>query len=250
MTDEAETEIIEAEPTVPAAAGTHALDVSPSHVTRQRSLTFYVALPLVFLTVALLGGMRIAGGDLSFVFLKPPLFCLIFSAALMALFFRSGAIRLGGWLSEDLGMMQNAANAIVLVTLFAACTQLFNAVIPEQGISFWVVGFCFFWTLWNNLFADFDRQRLFRSLAGLFSLAFIIKFVVLAGFASTAADRGFIERILQDPSGEALTYLLDIPRFSPATGYLQFFTCAAFLLGLLLLPSSPPANTTDRLEKR
>jgi hypothetical protein len=79
-----------------------------------------------------------------------------------------GLIAIDGWLSDDLTVVKNAANLLILVTLFAATVQLFNSLLPEQGLPFWVVGFCFFWTIWNNLFAEFAPKRLLKSLLALF----------------------------------------------------------------------------------
>src|SRR4030095_16924406 len=102
-------------------------DARRDAATRQRLVLRYLMLPFIFLTVALLGGLRLSGIDSSFVFLKPPLLCLIFSAILLALFFRAGLVRLNGWFSEDFPLLKNIVNGSVLVTLFAATTQLFNS---------------------------------------------------------------------------------------------------------------------------
>ena len=197
----------------------------------------YILVPLLFLTVALFGGMRLAATDGSFIFLKPALVCLILASIALALFFRSGLISLRGWLAEDFSLLKNAVNAAVLISLFAATTQLFNSLLPEQGLPFWIIAFCFFWTLWNNLFADFDTKRLLRSLGGLFALAFVVKYLVLANLTAPTND-SWIRGILENPTQEAFTWLLDLPRFSSGTGYIQFFAAAFYLAGLFLLPAS------------
>jgi hypothetical protein len=110
-------------------------------------------------------------------------------------------------------------------------------VIPESGIPFWIVSFCFLWTLWNNLFSNFDTKRLLRSLAAMFSLAFVVKYVVLANLARPA-DQGWLDAIINNPAQTAATWLLDIPQFSAATGYLQFFTIAIFVIALWFFPNS------------
>ncbi|MBC7901195.1 MAG: hypothetical protein H7070_14210, partial [Saprospiraceae bacterium] len=125
----------------------------------QKHYLFYFLLPFIFLTVALLGGLRLSDADNSFIFLKPALFCLIFASVMLVLFFRTGLIRLDGWFSENFGITKNVSNAGVLLTLFAGNVQLFNSLLPEQGLPFWIVAFCFSWTLWNNLFADFDTKK-------------------------------------------------------------------------------------------
>jgi hypothetical protein len=209
--------------------------------TNQKFVSRYLAMPFIFLTVSLLGGLRLSGIDSSFVFLKPALFCLVFSSVMLVLFFRAGLIRLDGWFTEEFSTLKNLANGAVIATLFAATTQLFNSLIPEQGLPYWIVGFCFFWTLWNNLFADFDTKKLLRSLGGLFGLAFVVKYLVLFNLAAPAG-RTWFERLTENPGQEAFTWLLDLPRFAPGTGYIQFFTLALYLLGLFLLPASTRAS--------
>ena len=196
----------------------------------------YVIIPIVFLTVAMLGGLRISGLDGAFVFVRPALICLIFAAILLILFARSKVLETNGWFSESFPMLKNVANGFVIAALFAAATQVFNSLIPEQGLMFWIVAFCFFWTLWNNLFADFDTQKLFRSLGALFGLAFVAKYLILANLTAPAG-RTWLEALMENPGQEAVTRLLDLPRFSGATGYIQFFAVGLFLLGLYLFPS-------------
>ena len=200
----------------------------------QKSYLQYVLLPLIFLTVALLGGLRISQTDGAFVFLKPPLVCLIFATILLVLFFRANLIKLDGWFSENFSTLKNVANAAILVSLFAASTQVFNALLPERGLPFWIFAFCFFWTLWNNLFAEFDTKRLLQSLGGLFGLAFVVKYLILAGLTAPA-NKNWIQGIFENPAQEAFTWLLDLPKFAPATGYIQFFTLVFYLIGLFLL---------------
>ena len=67
----------------------------------QKYFLQYIILPLIFLTAALLGGLRISAVNATFLFLKPPLVCLIFAVILLVLFFRANLIRLNGWFSEN-----------------------------------------------------------------------------------------------------------------------------------------------------
>jgi len=203
----------------------------------QRSVLVYILLPLIFLAATLLGGLRLGAADNAFIFLKPALICLVFAAVMMVLFFRSGLLRLDGWFSERFSTLQNIANAAVLLTLFSASTQLFNSLLPEKGLPFWVVGFCFFWTLWNNLFADFDTKKLLRSLGALFGMAFVVKYLVLSNLTATG-DANLLQRIFENPTKEAFTWLLDLPKYAGGTGYIQFFTLALYLIGLFLTPRS------------
>jgi len=211
---------------------------APNQIANQK---VYLLLPFIFLTVTLLGGLRLASADGAFIFWRPALFCLISAAILMVLFFRARLISVEGWFSEDFSTLKNIANAAVLTTLFTASAQIFNALLPEQGLPFWVFAFCFFWTLWNNLFADFDVRKLLRSLGALFGLAFVVKYLILANFVAPS-NESWWQGILQNPTKEALTYLFDLPRFSGGTGYIQFFTVVLYLLGVFLFPVSSVKN--------
>lgn len=195
----------------------------------------YLVLPFLFLTVTLLGGLRIGQENGELIFFRPALICLIFGLMLLVLFFRAKLIELDGWLGETLPAVRNAANGLTLVTLFAASTQVFNALIPEQGLPFWVVSFCFFWTLWTNLFAEFDTRRLLQSLGGLFGLAFVAKYLVLINLVPENSEGWLDVLSLKNITQETFAYLLDLPDFSGATGYIQFFTLVLYLIGLFLL---------------
>lgn len=227
------------------------IPASPDNPEKRSFAIRYIALPFIFLTAALLGGLRLSSPDSSFIFLLPALICLIFASVLLFLYARSGLIQINGWLNEEFTITQNVSNAIVLLTLFAASTQLFNSLLPEQGIPFWVVGFCFFWTLWNSLFADLDAKKLLRSLGGLFGLAFALKYLLLANLTAPE-DSGWLRGMLENPGQEVMTRLLELPRYSSGTGYIQFFTAALYLLGLYLLPPKaepkPLALPTRKLD--
>ena len=194
-----------------------------------------LVLPLIFLTVTLLGGMRFGVGSNEFLFIAPPLICLVFGVFLMALFVRSKLIDPSGYFSESFPVLDNITGVLLLVTLFAASVQVFNSLIPEAGLPFWVVAFCFLWTLWNNLFAGFDAKRLLQSLGGLFVLAFAFKYMVLLNFSVEKSDGWWDFLTSGNITGEALSSLLSIPPFSPATGYLQFFALLLFLIGLYFM---------------
>ena len=201
----------------------------------------YLLLPILFLTVALFGGLRFGAADGEFLFIRPPLVALIFAAILLVLFFRANLIKLEGWFSEDFTTLKNTANGAVLITLFFASVQIFNSLLPEQGLPFWILAFCFFWTLWNNLFADFDTKKLIRSLGAMFGLAFVVKYLILINLIAPT-DESWWQNIFKNITKDAFTWLFDLPRFSPATGYIQFFAVIFYLIGLFLLP---PASSKD-----
>lgn len=209
---------------------------------RQRALRLYIFLPLLFLSVALIGGLRLAAADNAFVFLAPALVCLLFAAVMLVLFARGRLIEFEGWFSDDFSTTHNVANGAMLISVFAATAQIFNSVLPESGLPFWVVSFCFAWSLWNNLFAELDNKRLLRSLIALFAFAFVAKYVVLAGLTAPAGDGGWLRSLIENPAKETVTWLLELPRYSSGTGYIQFFCLIFYFLGLYLLPRSTAIN--------
>lgn len=203
----------------------------------------YIVVPMIFLFVSLLGGLRLGAENSEFIFVRPALVCLIFATILVLLFFRARLILLEGWLSDQFPLLENASNALILLTLFAASTQIFNSLIPEKGLPFWIIASFFLWSLWTNLFAEFNSKKLLVSLGSLFAMAFITKYLILSSFTANE-NGGFIQAIFSgDLTKETITYLLDLPRYSSGTGYLQFFALILYLAGLYLLsPTSVDRN--------
>src|SRR6185436_12803087 len=157
--------------------------------TRRRAVARVLLLPLIFLTVALLGGIRVAV-DRTFVFLPPPLVTLVMAALLASLFMRGRLVRLESWLGSRHGVLTNVSHALTLLALFFASAQAFNSVLPEQGLLHWMFAFFFLWTLWNDQFSPFDPFRLLRSLGVLFGTAFVLKHMILASLYSPQVGWG------------------------------------------------------------
>ncbi|MFN6963782.1 MAG: hypothetical protein ACK4S4_08455 [Pyrinomonadaceae bacterium] len=205
---------------------------------RRRAFTF-ILLPLLLLTVTLLGGLRLSDPGLHFVFAAPSLLCLLLAAMTIVLFARGGLIALDGWFSERHSALTLAANSSVIFALFAATVQVYNSLLPERGIMFWIVAFCFVWTLVSYAFAEFDARRLVRGLGAMVGMAFVVKYLLLAG-VTAPANESWMQAMLQNPSKEVLTWLLDLPRYSAATGYIQFFAVAGYVAALWLVPRRSP----------
>ncbi len=191
----------------------------------------FIILPLMFLAVTLFGGLRLSFDANAFLFLKPPLICLILSAILMVLFVRAKLIKIHEFFAEDFSLLKNICNTLILLTLFTATTQVFNSLLPEKSIAFWIIAFCFLWSLQTNLFAELSAKKLLISLASLFGLAFVVKYFVLASLVST--NETWTNKIFSELSAG----LLDLPKFSSATGYIQFFTLILYLAGIYLTSS-------------
>lgn len=219
---------------------------------KNRALVRYVLLPTIFLTVALLGGLRVnpSAGQTegAFVFVAPPLITLVLASMLMLLFVRGRLLEVRRWLSSEHAPLTNVAHALTLGALFFASAQSFNSVLPEAGLLRWMFAFFFLWTLWQNQFSSFDARRLLRSLAVLFGTAFVLKHMLLASLY--APEGGWLKRLAATILEGATLGTLDVQPFAPATGYISFFTLALYVGGLILLPSAPDVETTRAEHER
>ena len=211
--------------------------MTESNRSRNRALLRHVALPMIFLTVALLGGLRVSAEDYVFVFVAPPLITLVLAVLLMLLFVRGHAVEMGRWVASDHPALVNVSHLLTLLSLFFASAQAFNSVLPERGLLHWLFSFFFLWTLWNNQFSSFDARRLLRSLAALFGTAFVLKHMLLASLY--APDGGWLKRIASALLEGVSLGTLDAPAFAPATGYISFFTLALYVTGLFLMTPAP-----------
>ena len=204
--------------------------MSQTNRSRNRALVDFVVLPFLFLTVALLGGLRIGAESRTFIFIAPPLVTLLLATLLLLLFVRGGLLRFHQWVGSDLPPLTNVAHTWMFITIFFASAQAFNSVLPERGLFHWLFSFFFLWTLWNNQFSSFDARRLLRSLTILFGTAFVLKHILLANLYSP--EGGWLKRV----AGTILQGVtLDAPAFAPVTGYIAFFTLALYIAGLILV---------------
>jgi hypothetical protein len=192
-----------------------------------------ITLPLLFLTVALMGGFRSAlTGGMRFV--APDLIFLVLGVLLLGAAFRSGLLVPGLLMSERRAPLENLSGAIVLVALFLASAQVVNILAPEGGLLHLLYCFFFAALLWNTMAAQPDRRRLLHSLFVILASAFLFKYVLLHGLYDPQG--GLTRRVLTALlEGVALGTLQHEP-FAPATGYVAFFTVVLYLAGLALLP--------------
>ena len=211
--------------------------MTPTRSSRNNALVRFILLPMLLLTVALLGGLRASAETHAFVFVAPPLITLILSVLLLSLFTRGHLIELRRWFASEYPLLVNISHALTLLALFFASAQAFNSVLPERGLLFWLFSFFFLWTLWNNQFSSFDARRLLRSLAVLFGTAFVLKHLLLA--ALYAPDGGWLKRLTGALVEGASLGTLEAERFAPATGYISFFTLALYVGALMLITPAP-----------
>jgi drug/metabolite transporter superfamily protein YnfA len=219
------------------------MQMTRSYSSRNRALVRYILIPMVFMIVALLGGLRIDAESHFFVFVPPPLITLILSLLLMILFVRGHAIEWRSWIRSDQPALTNISHLLTLLTLYFASAQAFNSVLPERGLIFLLFSLFFLWTLVNNQFSNFDARRLLRSLVILFGMAFFLKHMLLASLFSPGG--GFGKWLVSTFVDISTLGTIDFLVFAPATGYISFFTLALYVGGLMLLTPTPEPDAMN-----
>jgi hypothetical protein len=202
-------------------------------------LVRHVALPLLFVTAALLGGLRFVGPENEFRFVPPPLMALPLAAFLLALLSRAGLLDVTrDWLDARRPPLENVSNALTLAAAFGATVQVFNAVLPEDTFFNAVFTLVFLLVFWNDLFALMRPQRFLKSFAGLLLAAFLVKYVALAALAAPAdTTAGTIAKALL--RGVTLG-TLESQAYGAATGYVAFVAVALYVVALWA--AAPPRD--------
>jgi hypothetical protein len=192
-----------------------------------------LTLPLVLLTVAALGGVRIAQGG-ALRLMPPTLMSLILSTVLMGALVRSRTLVPARLVNDRRTPLENSSGVVVLVALLVATAQVFTLVTPATGLLAFVVTTFFVLLLWNTLAVEPDRRQLLRSLLVVFGGTFVLKFVVLA--ALYEPQGGLLRRVMLTLlEGVSLGTLGFVPD-GAATGYLAFVTLGLYFVALVLLP--------------
>lgn len=202
-----------------------------------------ILLPLMFLTVALLAGVRI-GGTIGLV--PPSVFALVLGILLVRLLIQSGALAPERLMSSSRSAMANGNGAVVLFTLWAAASQTCALLIPDSGLPRLGFNVFFLILLLNTAAANPDRRRLLRSLAVTFGSAFVVKFVILHELS--APGTGWTKRVLQAMLEGITLGTLTQDVLHPAAGYVALFALGLFLAGTFLLPYRQPPPTTSLIQ--
>jgi hypothetical protein len=200
-----------------------------------------IVLPLAFLTVALLGGLRIGP---TLLLVPPPLISLTLAVMLLIALVRAGVFSPTMIMSAERTPLENTSGVIVLITLFTASAQVFTLVTPEHGLLHVVFSICFFVQLTTTMAGVNGRRNMLRSLAVLLGAAFIIRFIILEGLY--APDGGFAKRLLTTLVEGASLGAIQYEPVGAATGYIGFVTLALFMIGLLLLPGGSARTSLAR----
>lgn len=193
-----------------------------------------IALPAMFLTVVLLGGLRVNGG---LRFVDPPLAALVLGLLLIASLVRAGVFRPGVFMHGSRSGIENVSGAIVLVTLYGASAQVFHLVTPERGLLHLLFGAFFFIQLLTTMAGGAGRIGFLRSLVVLLGSAFVLRWIVLE--ALYAPDSGLLKRIFTAVAEGITLGAIEYAPHDPFTGYTAFFAIALYLAGVALLAPPP-----------
>lgn len=193
-------------------------------------------LPALFLTVALLGGLRVAE---RVVLAPPPLFALVFSVLVLGLLVRCGALAPGRLVHAARPLPANLNGLIVIVALFFASAQVFTLITPESGLPRILVILFFLALIANTFAASPDHIRVLRSLLVILGSGFVVKFIVLATLSSPADT--VLSRALRLVFEGATLGGVTQDVLHPATGYVGFCTLLMYCSGLVLLPGRGPS---------
>ncbi len=202
-----------------------------------------IYLPVLCLTVVLLGSLRMDGANV----LPPPSpFSLVLGILLFGVLVQSGALAPERVMSASRSTLQNLNGFVLLATLVFACGQMFSLLTPAAGLPKIVFSAYFLVLMLNTFAAGPDRVRLLRSLAVTFGAAFILNFVVLNALSNPAGGRltRVLQLLLEGVTLGALTQGVQ----SPATSYIALFTIVVFLVTLSMLPGRLSRSVRDAIE--
>jgi len=202
--------------------------------TRARIIREAITLPLIFLTVAFGGGLRVSALNHQFVFLPPTLMALVLALLLVGALVRTGTLLPHELMDAQRPSLANVSGLIVVITLFAAAAQVFNTTTPETGFLQFIVNVFFVLLMWNTVAARPDRRRMISSLIVIFGGAFVIKYVVLDALYDP--NGGLTKRVLMTMLEGVTLGGLSYQAPAKVTGYVAFFTVLLFLIGVTLLP--------------
>ena len=198
-------------------------------------------LPILFLTVTLLGGLRTAG---QVRLVPPPLAALVLGMLLLAALSRSRVLTPEGFMNASRRPLENATGAVVILSLYAASAQIFNLLTPDRGL-FSVIFVVFFGVqLLTSLAAIEERRRMLRALVVVLGSAFVLRFILLEALYSP--ETTVLKRVLTVLLEGVTLGGLDYDAHTPATGYAAFAALALYLIGLALLTSPPESSALER----
>ena len=209
-----------------------------------KAATEAVYLPMLFLTVALLGGLRV---DERVTFVAPPLFALVLGMMLFGVLVRGRVLAPERLMSASRVPLENLNGLVVILSAFFAAAQIFNLVTPETGLPFLLFNVFLFVLLVNTLAAFPDRVSVLRSMAVITGTAFILKFIVLGAISDPG--EGVVKRVLYVLLEGVTLGTLSQPVLHPSAGYIAFATLSLFLVGLAMLPARTRSVALIKLDQ-
>src|SRR6476659_3401558 len=96
-----------------------------------------IVLPLLFLTVALLGGLRVAA---PVRFVPPPLIAIVVGLLLVAALIRAAVLVPRDFVGGQRTPLEQASGLTVLIALGAASVQVFTLLTPDRGLHHLLFG--------------------------------------------------------------------------------------------------------------
>jgi len=195
-----------------------------------------IYLPVLLLTVTLLGGLRPGAA----VLLTPPsLFSLILAVLLVGVLVQSGAFVPLRVMNGSRPALANLNGGVLVAALLVASAQMFSLLTPDTGLPRVLFSVYFLVLMINTMAASPDRVRVLRSLAVTFGAAFVVKFIVLDALSDPAGGR--LTRLLQVLFEGVTLGALTQDVQHPAAGYLAFLVIVMFLVAVALLLSALPS---------
>ena len=191
-----------------------------------------IYLPVLFLTVTLLGGFRPGAAVMQ---APPSLFSLVLAVLLVGVLVQSGAFVPLRVMNASRPALANLNGSVLVAALLVASAQMFSLLTPDAGLPRVLFSVYFLVLMINTMAASPDRVRVLRSLAVTFGAAFVLKFIVLDALSDPAGGR--LTRLLQVLFEGVTLGALTQNAQHPAAGYIAFATTSLFLAALSLLPS-------------
>ena len=201
-----------------------------------------ILLPVLFLTVGLLGGLRITD---TVTFHPPAPFTLVLALLMVGVLVRSGVFAHERPMNPSRSTIANC-NGLLLLTVFFASAQALSLATPDTGLPRVAVYVLSLILLLSTRAASPDRKHLFGRLLVIFGSGFTLKFAILTQMGGPAD--GPLERVVRwfvrlGIDVASLGMVLQQP-LHPATAFVAFFTLVLFLFGLtLLLPDGGDASS-------
>jgi hypothetical protein len=196
-------------------------------------------LPGLFLTVTLLGGLRVSS---SIRLIPPSLSAIVLAVLLIGALVRSRVVLPAALLDSTRKPLENLCGAVVLVTLLAATSQAISLVVPERGLLHFAFVVFLLVQFASLAAAGIDRRGMLRSLFVLLGSAFVLRFIVLESLY--ASDGGTLKRVLTALMTGVTLGGIEYAPHAAITGYVALATLTLYFIGLVLLPSGQLSSTS------